>query len=47
MGEWTSRATLDIIGMAGMGHDFNSLRDSENKLNTTYRTVFNPNKTAR
>lgn len=47
VGNWTSRATLDIIGLSGMGQDFNSLQDSNNKLNTTYRTVFQPNKMAR
>lgn len=46
VGNWTSRATLDIIGLAGMGKDFNTLQDSENKLNQTYRTVFRPNKMA-
>ena len=47
VGNWSSRATLDIIGLSGMGQDFNSLQDSENKLNQTYRTVFRPNKMAR
>lgn len=47
VGNWTSRATLDIIGLSGMGQDFNSLQDSENKLNQTYRTVFRPNKMAK
>lgn len=47
VGNWASRATLDIIGLSGMGQDFNALQDSENKLNQTYRTVFKPNKMAR
>jgi cytochrome P450 len=25
VGEWASRVTLDIIGVAGMGHDFSSI----------------------
>lgn len=47
VGNWTSRATLDIIGLAGMGKDFNTLQDSENKLNQTYRAVFRPNRVGR
>ena len=42
VGNYTSRATLDIVGLAGMGNDFNSLRNPDNKLNTMYRKVFNP-----
>ncbi|GAB7355339.1 hypothetical protein MBLNU459_g5868t1 [Dothideomycetes sp. NU459] len=41
-GDWTSRATLDIIGVAGMGQDFGALKNPQNKLYQTYRTVFNP-----
>ncbi|KAJ5196183.1 hypothetical protein N7449_006662 [Penicillium cf. viridicatum] len=36
---WASRATLDIIGVAGMDHDFDSLRDPNNTLNQSYRKV--------
>ncbi|KAJ5773152.1 hypothetical protein N7457_008048 [Penicillium paradoxum] len=36
---WASRATLDIIGVAGMDHDFDSLRDPDNTLNQSYRQV--------
>ncbi|CAI7634964.1 unnamed protein product [Penicillium glandicola] len=36
---WASRATLDIIGVAGMDHDFDSLRYPENILNQSYRKV--------
>ena len=39
-GEWSSRATLDIIGVAGMGKDFGAIKDPNTVLNTTYRTVF-------
>ncbi|KAF2638658.1 cytochrome P450 [Massarina eburnea CBS 473.64] len=40
--DWASRATLDIIGLAGMGQDFNALQDPNSELNLTYRTVFSP-----
>jgi cytochrome P450 len=46
IGEWISRATLDIIGLAGMGQDFNSLKDPDTKLNRVYRNVFQPNSSA-
>jgi hypothetical protein len=47
IGEWISRATLDIIGLAGMGQDFNSLKDPDTKLNRVYRNIFQPSTTAR
>ena len=37
---FSSRATLDIIGLCGMGQDFGSLKDESNKLNQTYRSLF-------
>lgn len=46
IGEWGNRATLDIIGVAGMGQDFNALHDNTNELNRVYRTVFQPDRTA-
>lgn len=39
---WASRATLDIIGVAGMGKDFCSLADPNSTLNNTYRKIFSP-----
>ncbi|RDW77310.1 cytochrome P450 monooxygenase-like protein [Coleophoma cylindrospora] len=45
-GSWASRATLDIIGVAGMGQDFGAIRDPDTLLNRTYRTVFKPSKQA-
>jgi cytochrome P450 len=42
--EWASRATLDIIGVAGMGQDFCALANPESELNVTYRTLFSPDK---
>ena len=38
--DWASRATLDIIGLAGMGKDFDSLSNPQNELNQTYRQLF-------
>jgi cytochrome P450 len=46
IGEWISRATLDIIGLAGMGQDFNSLKDPDTKLNCVYRNIFQPSRAA-
>lgn len=46
IGEWASRATLDIIGLAGMGQDFQALRDPTSELNCVYRSVFQPDRTA-
>jgi cytochrome P450 len=47
LGGWFSRATLDIIGVSGMGQDFNSLRNPNNKLAQTYQMVLNPPRSAR
>ncbi|KAI1001282.1 Cytochrome P450 monooxygenase [Podosphaera aphanis] len=44
--EWASRVTLDIIGVAGMGHDFGAVQDSDTPLNQTYRKVFKPSRQA-
>ncbi|KAF2494779.1 cytochrome P450 [Lophium mytilinum] len=46
-GNWASRATLDIIGLAGLGRDFHALDDPDNELNQTYRTIFTSNRLAR
>ncbi|KAI4152262.1 MAG: hypothetical protein LQ340_003009, partial [Diploschistes diacapsis] len=40
MGNWLSRCTLDIIGIAGMGFNFNAIHDPNNELNQIYRRVF-------
>ncbi|KAI4729451.1 cytochrome P450 monooxygenase [Aureobasidium sp. EXF-10728] len=37
---WTSRATLDIIGVATIGKSFNAIEDSNSKLYQTYQTIF-------
>ncbi|KAE8319781.1 cytochrome P450 [Aspergillus transmontanensis] len=39
MGAYASRAALDIVGVAGMDHDFQSLRDPNNKLVRTYQNL--------
>jgi cytochrome P450 len=44
--EWSSRATLDIIGLAGMGRDFDSLANPDNELNETYKSIFAGNRGA-
>lgn len=36
---WASRTTLDIIGLTGMDHDFNSLQDPHNSLSRQYRAM--------
>ncbi|PYH45038.1 cytochrome P450 [Aspergillus saccharolyticus JOP 1030-1] len=36
---WSSRATLDIIGLAGMSRDFNSLHDPTNELARQYGRI--------
>lgn len=47
VGGWASRVTLDIIGVAGMGHDFRAVADPTNKLFRTYNLVFKPSGQAR
>lgn len=44
--DWASRATLDIIGSAGMGKDFDSLRNPGNELFQTYKRIFSSNRSA-
>ena len=39
MGAYASRTALDIVGVAGMDHDFQSLRDPNNKLVRTYQNL--------
>lgn len=46
IGEWASRAALDIIGVGGMGQDFNAIADPNTELNNTYRKVFAPSRSA-
>lgn len=44
VGSWASRVTLDIIGVAGMGHDFNAIEDPKSELNSCYRAIFQPSR---
>ncbi|USP79523.1 hypothetical protein yc1106_06797 [Curvularia clavata] len=44
---WSSRATLDIIGVAGVGKDFDALTNPDTELNETYRQIFASNRGAR
>jgi len=37
---WTSRATLDIIGVATIGKSFDAIEDPSSKLYQTYQTLF-------
>ncbi|KAJ0123825.1 cytochrome P450 [Diaporthe amygdali] len=37
--EYVSRATLDNIGLAGMGYDFQSLRQPDSELRTRYKKL--------
>ncbi|KAK8126135.1 cytochrome P450 [Apiospora kogelbergensis] len=45
--EWASRATLDIIGVAGLGRDFGALHNPDNELSSRYRVLFRPSRQAR
>lgn len=44
--DWASRATLDIIGIAGMGHDFGATRDPRNRLHQTYKLILTSGRSA-
>ncbi|CAD0096884.1 unnamed protein product [Aureobasidium vineae] len=44
---WTSRATLDIIGLASIGQSFNAIEDETNKLYQSYQTIFAQDRQAR
>ncbi|KAI6354355.1 hypothetical protein MCOR25_008651 [Pyricularia grisea] len=46
VGQWASRATLDIIGVAGLGRDFGAIRDPNSQLNSTYHYLFKPSRQA-
>src|SRR4030081_1312293 len=37
---WSSRAMLDVIGLAGMNYDVGSLKDPDNELSQKYRNIF-------
>ena len=44
---WSSRATLDIIGTAGLGLEFNALDDPDNELVSIYSRGLHPSETNR
>ncbi len=46
IGGWGSRATLDIIGVAGLGKDFGAIADPNTELFKTYSVVFKPSRQA-
>lgn len=37
---WLSRATFDVIGLAGLGYDFDAIQDETNPLFIAYRDMF-------
>lgn len=44
--EWCSRATLDIIGVTGLGKDFGAIQNPDSRLAAVYRKVTKPSKAA-
>ncbi|KAF8850777.1 cytochrome P450 [Acephala macrosclerotiorum] len=41
-GEWATRVTLDIIGLAGMGRDFNAVKNADDELVQSYNQLLDP-----
>jgi hypothetical protein len=39
IGHYSTQVTLDIIGLAGLGRDIGSLRDSEDELIQNYEEI--------
>ena len=39
---WSNKATLDIIGVAGLGKDFNALKNPDDELIQTYEEILEP-----
>ncbi|KAH6845196.1 cytochrome P450 [Chaetomium sp. MPI-CAGE-AT-0009] len=46
-GNWASRITLDIIGTAGLGRDFDAIKNPNNRLTQAYARIFKPSRQAR
>lgn len=42
VGEWASKATLDIIGIAGLGHEFNAMKNADDPLVDDYHELLRP-----
>ncbi|KAJ7703297.1 cytochrome P450 [Mycena rosella] len=40
VGQWMSRATFDIMGLAGFEYNFNSIQDETNELFLAYKDMF-------
>ncbi|EPS32247.1 hypothetical protein PDE_07207 [Penicillium oxalicum 114-2] len=40
VGDWLARATLDILGAAGLGEEFDTLHHPDNEICSAYRNVF-------
>ncbi|KAL2128934.1 hypothetical protein VTI74DRAFT_8458 [Chaetomium olivicolor] len=45
-GNWASRITLDIIGLAGLGRDFDAIKNPDNPLTAAYARIFKPSRQA-
>ena len=45
--KWMNRVTLDIIGLAGFGFDFDSLTSEDQEIPSTYRKLFQPDAATR
>ncbi|GAM82524.1 hypothetical protein ANO11243_005060 [Dothideomycetidae sp. 11243] len=41
---WANKVTMDIIGVAGLGRDFNALRNSDDELIQNYEEMLEPSK---
>jgi cytochrome P450 len=41
-GDWATRVTLDIIGVAGMGRDFRAIKESDDELVQAYNSLLEP-----
>lgn len=41
-GDWATRVTLDIIGIAGLGRDFGALRNADDPLVRDYNSLLEP-----
>ncbi|KAH6676212.1 hypothetical protein EV126DRAFT_479828 [Verticillium dahliae] len=39
---WASKVTLDIIGVAGLGHDMNTIEKSDDPLHKIYTKLLDP-----
>ncbi|KAJ5168930.1 cytochrome P450 [Penicillium canariense] len=42
MADWANKVTLDIIGIAGLGRDFNVLQNGHDQIADDYEAIFEP-----